>query len=95
MKAIIEMPRPTTPEEILCLNGMVNYQSHFQTNLSEVMKPLRDLTHKELPISDERLNEIQREKKQQVPPSFDDSDLTRLAREKEDLPNVVAPYFNI
>ena len=46
-KAIMQMPRPTTPEEILRLNGMVNYLSRFLPNLSEVMKPLRDLTHKE------------------------------------------------
>jgi len=28
------------------LNGMVNYLSRFLPNLSDVMKPLRDLTHK-------------------------------------------------
>jgi hypothetical protein len=44
VKAIMQMPRPTTPEEILRLNGIV---SRFLPNLSEVMKPLRDLTHKE------------------------------------------------
>ena len=42
----MEMPRPTTPEEILRLNRMVNYLSN--NYMSEVMKPLRDLTHKEL-----------------------------------------------
>ncbi|CAB4015863.1 Hypothetical predicted protein [Paramuricea clavata] len=42
----MEMPRPTTPEEILRLNGMVNYLSRFLPNLSEVMKPVRDLTQR-------------------------------------------------
>ena len=44
---VIFSPMNTT-EEILCLNGMVNYLSRFLPNLSEVMKPLRDLAHKEL-----------------------------------------------
>ena len=63
VKAIMEMPRPTTPEEILRLNGMVNYLSRFLPNLSEVMKPLRDLTHKEsawcwLEIHEKAWNEV-------------------------------------
>ncbi|CAB3993039.1 Hypothetical predicted protein [Paramuricea clavata] len=55
VKAIMQMPRPTTPEEILRLNGMVNYLSRFLPNLSEVMKPLRDLTHK---IHEKAWNEL-------------------------------------
>jgi hypothetical protein len=63
VKAIMQMPRPTTPEEILCLNGMVNYLSRFLPNLSEVIKPLRDLTHKEsawcwLEIHEKAWNEV-------------------------------------
>ena len=42
------MPRPEKPEDVLRLNGMVNYLSHFLPNLSEVMKPLRNLTHKDV-----------------------------------------------
>ena len=45
VKAFIKMPRPETPG-VLRLNGMVNYVSRFLPNLSDVMKPLRDLPHK-------------------------------------------------
>ena len=41
------MPRPEKRDDILRLNGMVNYRSRFLPNLSDVMKPLRDLTHKD------------------------------------------------
>ena len=45
IKAITEMPRP---EDVLRFNGMVNYLSRFLPNLSDVMKTLRDLTHKDV-----------------------------------------------
>ena len=48
VRAITEMPRPETPDDIFCLNGMTNYLSRFLPNLSDVMKPLRDLTHKDV-----------------------------------------------
>ena len=48
VKAITEMPRPEKPEDVSRLNGMVNYLSRFLPNLSNVMKPLRDLTHKDV-----------------------------------------------
>ena len=50
VKAIIDMQRPEGRDDILHvrLNGMVNYLSRFLPNLSDVMKPLRDLTHKEV-----------------------------------------------
>ena len=48
VEAITEMPRPEKPEDVLRLNGMVNYLSRFLPNLSDVMKPLRDLTHKDV-----------------------------------------------
>ena len=47
VRAIVEMPRPEGRDDILRLNGMVNYLSRFLPNLSDVMKPLRDLTHKD------------------------------------------------
>ena len=47
VRAIVEMPRPEKRDDILRLNGMVNYLSRFLPNLSDVMKPLRDLTHKD------------------------------------------------
>ena len=46
VRAITEMPRPEKQDHILRLNGMVNYLSRFLPHLSDVMKPLRDLTHK-------------------------------------------------
>ncbi|KAL9954928.1 hypothetical protein ACROYT_G042516 [Oculina patagonica] len=48
VKAITEMPRPEKPDDVSRLNGMVNYLSRFLPNLSDVMKPLRDLTHKDV-----------------------------------------------
>ena len=47
VRAIVEMPRPKNRDDILRLNGMVNYLSRFLPHLSDVMKPLRDLTHKD------------------------------------------------
>ena len=47
VRAIVEMPRPKKRDDILRLNGMVNYLSRFLPHLSDVMKPLRDLTHKD------------------------------------------------
>ena len=48
VEAITEMPRPEKPEDELRLNSMVNYLSRFLPNLSDVMKPLRDLIHKDV-----------------------------------------------
>ena len=42
------MPRLEKPEDVLRLNGMVNYLSRFLPNLSDVMKPLRGLNHKDV-----------------------------------------------
>jgi hypothetical protein len=42
------MPRPENREDVLRLNGMVTYLSRFLPHLSEAMKPLRDLTHKDV-----------------------------------------------
>ena len=47
VRAIVEMPRPKDRDDISRLNGMVNYLSRFLPHLSDVMKPLRDLTHKD------------------------------------------------
>ena len=47
VKAINDMPRPEKQDDIFRLNGMVNYPSRFLPHLSNVMKPLRDLTHKD------------------------------------------------
>jgi hypothetical protein len=48
VRAIREMPRPENRADVLRLNGMVTYLSRFLPHLSDVMKPLRDLTHKDV-----------------------------------------------
>ena len=48
VKAITEILRPEKPDDVSRLNGMVNYLSRFLPNLSDVMKPLRDLTHQDV-----------------------------------------------
>ena len=47
VKAVEEMPEPTTKQELKSLLGFVNYLSKFLPKLSEVAQPLRDLTAKE------------------------------------------------
>ena len=47
VRAIVEMPRPKDRDDILRLNGMVIHLGRFLPHLSDVMKPLRDLTHKD------------------------------------------------
>ena len=46
VKAVAEMPRPTTKQETLSLLGFVNYLAKFLPRLSEVAQPLRELTTK-------------------------------------------------
>ena len=41
VKGITEMLPPEKPEDVLRLNGMVNYLSRFLPNLSDVMKAMR------------------------------------------------------
>ena len=47
VKAVEEMPRPTSKKELSSLLGFVNYLSKFLPRLAEVAKPLRELTSKE------------------------------------------------
>ena len=47
IKAVEEMPCPTSKQEVLTLLGFVNYLSKFLPRLSEVVQPLRDLTTKD------------------------------------------------
>lgn len=44
VRVIVEMPRPEEQDDIRQLNGMFNYLSRFLPNLSDVIKPLRDLS---------------------------------------------------
>ncbi|MES9973449.1 MAG: RNase H-like domain-containing protein, partial [Candidatus Thiodiazotropha sp.] len=46
IKAVQEMPEPKDEKAVSRLNGMVNYLSRFLPRLAEVMKPIRQLTHK-------------------------------------------------
>ena len=46
VKAVAEMPRPTTKQETLSLLGFMNYLAKFLPRLSEVAQPLRELTTK-------------------------------------------------
>ena len=48
VKAITEMPRPEKPKDVSRLNRIVNYLCCFLPNLSEVMKPLHDPTHRDV-----------------------------------------------
>ena len=48
VRAVQEMPRPTSKKELLSLLGFVNlYLSKFLPRLSEVAQPLREMTAKE------------------------------------------------
>ena len=45
--AIVNMPKPTDVKEVRRLCGFINYLAKFMPHLSDVMEPLRQLTHKE------------------------------------------------
>jgi len=47
VKAVKEMPKPTSKKELMSLLGFVNYLSKFLPKLSEVAQPLREMTSKE------------------------------------------------
>ena len=47
VRAVEEMPEPTTKQELKSLLGFVNFLSKFLPKLSEVAQPLRDLTAEE------------------------------------------------
>ena len=47
IKAVQEMPRPTSKNKLLGLLGLVNYLSKFLPKLSEDVQPLREMTAKE------------------------------------------------
>ena len=49
VKAIVEMPAPTSIEEVQRLNGFVNYLAKFLPQLTTVMEPIRKLTRKNSP----------------------------------------------
>ena len=47
IKAVQEMPRPTSENKLLGLLGFVNYLCKFLPKLSEYVQPLREMTAKE------------------------------------------------
>ena len=47
VRAVQEMPKPTSKKELLSLLGFVNYLSNFLPRLSEVAQPLGEMTAKE------------------------------------------------
>ena len=47
-QAITEMPRPTDVPGVQRLLGMAQYLAKFLSHLSNITKPLRELTHKEV-----------------------------------------------
>ena len=65
IKAVEEMPCPTSKQEVLTLLGFVNYLSKFLSRLSEVVQPLRDLTTKDAKFTwanqhDRAFNEVKK-----------------------------------
>ena len=46
VRAVQEMPKPTSKKELLSLLGFVNYLSKFLPRLSEVTQPLKEMTAK-------------------------------------------------
>jgi hypothetical protein len=46
IKAIEKMPPPTDAGGVARLNGMINYLSRFLPRLSQIMQPIRKLSHK-------------------------------------------------
>ena len=48
VEAITEMPKPSDQQAVQRYLGMFNFLARFCTRLREVVKPLRDLTHKDV-----------------------------------------------
>ena len=51
VKAITEMPKPTTLKNLQTFLGMVQYLSKFFPRIAEIAEPLRDLTKKHAPYA--------------------------------------------
>ena len=50
VKAITRMPTPADPHAVQLYLGMLNFLARFCPKLSDVVKPLRELTHKDVPF---------------------------------------------
>ena len=51
VKAIMEMPKPTTLKDLQTFLGMVQYLSKFSPRIAEIAEPLRDLMKKHAPYA--------------------------------------------
>ena len=65
VEAILELPTPLTVEEIQRLNGTVNYLARYLPKLSDVMEPIRRLTHSDVEFEwgekqDKAFNDVKR-----------------------------------
>ena len=71
VQAITQMPRPTDVAGIQQLLGMIHYLAKFLPNLSDITKPLRELTHKEVEWvwDHRRMHSAHCRKPSRVPPS--------------------------
>ena len=49
VKAITEMPKPTTLKDLQTFLGMVQYLSKFSPRIAEITEPLRELMKKHVP----------------------------------------------
>lgn len=49
VESIVRMKSPENRQEVMQVAGMVNYLSKFLPHLSDVMRPIRKLTHKTVP----------------------------------------------
>ena len=50
VEAITRMPTPADPHAVQLYLGMLNFLESFCPKLSDVVKPLRELTHKDVPF---------------------------------------------
>ena len=48
VEAIVNMPKPADPRAVQRYLGMLNFLARFCPKLSDVVKPLRELTHKDV-----------------------------------------------
>ena len=51
MAAITSMPSPTNKKHVQSFIGMINYLAKFSAKLSELAKPMRDLTKDKVPFT--------------------------------------------
>ena len=50
VEAIVNMSKPQDPHAVQCYLGMLNFLARVCPKLSDVVKPLRELTHKDVTL---------------------------------------------